>query len=303
MALRIWYEINSKSAGIQLSVDEALGLLEKLKGAVEGESVLECGICIMEFEAAECIILKKCSHVFCKVCNEQVLLKSNGKCPYCRLKFQSGDIVDIKTAEIATKNTGCSQTQNTSAFGTPPKICALLNSISKMKSDEKGVIFSQFTSYLDLIGDALTASGHFFCRIDGSVQAKKRIEVINRFNSDERDTPRFILCSLLASGTGINLTRGNHAFMMDIYWNEAAESQAMDRIHRINQNRKVTVYRFVMKDSIEEKINLLQQKKSAQAKGVLAKLKGDEKRMALLGDVRNLFEIEDSKCISLHMIR
>ncbi|KAL7467676.1 hypothetical protein ACHAXS_007916, partial [Conticribra weissflogii] len=87
-----------------------------------------------------------------------------------------------------------------------------------MKSDKKGVIFSQFTSFLDLIGDALKEFGHSFCWINISVQAKMRIKVINRFNTDEQDTPRFILCSLLASGTGINLTCGNHVFMMDIYW-------------------------------------------------------------------------------------
>lgn len=139
----------------------------------------------------------------------------------------------------------------------------------------------------------MTEAGHSFVRIDGSVSAQKRIVCISQFNADGPDTPRFILCSLLASGTGINLTRGNYAFMMDLWWNEAVENQAMDRIHRINQTRKVTVMRFVMKDSIEERIVQLQQKKGMQAKGVLSKLKGDEKRKALLGDVRGLLEIDE----------
>ena len=78
---------------------------------------------------------------------------------------------------------------------------------------------------------------------------------------------------------------------MDCWWNEAIESQAMDRVHRINQTREVKVTKFVMKGSIEERIVKLQQAKSAQAKGVLQKLTGNEKRKALLGALRGLLEI------------
>ena len=98
-------------------------------------------------------------------------------------------------------------------FGIPPKIQALLEAIKGMKGDEKGVIFSQFTSHLDLLGDALKEAGHTFVRIDGSVSAPKRIAAITSFNSDDSDAPRFILCSLLA--TCLNLTRANWCFVMD----------------------------------------------------------------------------------------
>ncbi|KAL7425750.1 hypothetical protein ACHAXH_000186, partial [Discostella pseudostelligera] len=135
-----------------------------------------------------------------------------------------------------------------------------------------------FTSHLDIIGHTMKEAGHSFVRIDGSVCAANRISAISRFNSDAADAPRFILCSLLASGTGINLTRGNWCFMMDVWWNDAVESQAMDRIHRISQTRKVHVLRFVMKNSIEERIIGVQERKSLQAKSVVQKLKGDEKR-------------------------
>ena len=139
-------------------------------------------------------------------------------------------------------------------------------------------------------------AGHAFVRIDGSVPAQKRIQRIQQFNSeDATESPRFILCSLLAAGTGLNLTRANHAFMMDVWWNEAVEAQAMDRIHRISQTRKVHVSRFVMKGSIEERIIQVQERKSLQAKGVLQKLKGDEKRKALLGDLRGLLDIDDGQ--------
>jgi SNF2 family DNA or RNA helicase len=79
---------------------------------------------------------------------------------------------------------------------------------------------------------------------------------------------------------------------MDVWWNSAVEEQAMDRIHRISQKRAVNVLRFVMKDSIEERIIEVQIKKSLQAKGALQKLRGDEKRKALIGDLRGLLEIK-----------
>lgn len=83
--------------------------------------------------------------------------------------------------------------------------------------------------------------------------------------------------------------------MLDCWWNSSIENQAMDRIHRLNQTRKVHVVRFVMKGSIEERIVALQEAKSMQAKGVLEKLKGDEKRKALLSDLRVLFSLETEK--------
>ena len=296
IALNVWNEVNAASEKKKLSAEEGLALLEKLKGAFaeEADSLPECAICLMEMEETDGIILKKCSHVFCKSCIHQVLSKSNRKCPFCRIDFDETDIIDMSTAKSAAgANATATKDDESATFGTPPKIQALLEAMNNMKPDEKGVIFSQFTKYLDLIGDALKKAGHTFVRIDGSVPAQKRITYIENFNSDKVGAPRFILCSLLASGTGINLTRGNHAFMMDCWWNEAIESQAMDRIHRINQTRKVTVLRFVMKGSIEERIIYLQEAKSMQAKGVLQKLKGHEKRKALIGDLRGLLQIED----------
>ena len=98
-------------------------------------------------------------------------------------------------------------------IGMSPKILALLEAIKTMKQGEKGVVWSQFTSFLDLIEPALKQAGHSFTRLDGSMNAKKRMEAIKAFGSDEDGSPRFIICSLHAAGSGLNLTRGNIAFM------------------------------------------------------------------------------------------
>ena len=226
VALRLWKQVTSSSSTgtIKLTVEQGLELLGKLKGQLK--KIEECGICLEKFDRSQVTILKRCSHVFCRTCIKQVLSRSNRKCPYCRVDFCEMDIIDMSIAQSAAAKTHIDDKD----FEDPPKITALLQSIqTTMKFDEKGVIFSQFTSFLDVIQHAMEKDGHSFVRIDGSVPVRKRIDYIQQFNSDDDASPRFILCSLLACGTGINLTRGNHAFLMDCWWNEAIEEQAMDR--------------------------------------------------------------------------
>jgi SWI/SNF-related matrix-associated actin-dependent regulator of chromatin subfamily A3 len=140
------------------------------------------------------------------------------------------------------------------------------------------------------------ALGHTYTRIDGTMSMQERINAMEAFDSERCDsmrTPRFILCSLHACGTGINLTRGNVVFMMDCWWNVAAENQAMDRVHRIGQKRPVRAIRFLMNDSIEERMVALQDSKAALGKGSLEKLQPEEKRKARLTALRDLFQVED----------
>lgn len=177
---------------------------------------------------------------------------------------------------------------------TSPKIDELLKVIGEMKRDEKAVIFSQFTTFLNRIEKALYKNGYAFTRIDGTMNATARIEAMRDFaKEDVKNSPRFMLCSLRAAGTGINLTRANVAIMLDPWWNKAVESQAMDRVHRLGQKRKVRVYSLVMKDSIEERMISLQKAKAALGKGSMEKLSAKEERRAKLTAMRDLFEIVD----------
>ena len=177
---------------------------------------------------------------------------------------------------------------------TAPKIVALLEAINEMKPEEKVVIFSQFTTFLDRIQKALDENGHTFTRIDGSMSAASRIQALSEFNeNDVKSSPRFILCSLRATGTGINITCGNVSFLMDPWWNKAVEEQATERVHRLGQKRKVRVYSFVMKDSIEERLIILQKAKAALGKGSMEKLCHREERRAKLTAMKDLFEIVD----------
>ena len=144
-------------------------------------------------------------------------------------------------------------------------------------------LFSVLSSAFPSIQRELEAEGHSFMRIDGSMNAIERYEAMKAFESDGPRTvrgPRFMLCSLRACNTGITLTRANHIFLMDTWWNAAEENQAMDRVYRIGQSRKVRVIRFIMKDSIEERFIEVQGAKEALAKGSMERLKKEDRRKA-----------------------
>ncbi|CAN0101972.1 unnamed protein product [Scytosiphon promiscuus] len=104
-----------------------------------------------------------------------------------------------------------------------------------------------------------------------------------------------MLASLMAAGTGINLTSANHCFIADPWWNASVESQAMDRVHRIGQTKPVRVVRMVSADSIEDRILEMQEAKQALGSGALRKLKPDEIRKARMTDLRTIFECKSDK--------
>ncbi|MGL3807749.1 SNF2-related protein [Paeniglutamicibacter sp. R2-26] len=120
----------------------------------------------------------------------------------------------------------------------------------------RALIFSQFTSFLKKAAERLEAAGTPYAYLDGST--RKRTEVIDSFKSGA--APVFLI-SLKAGGFGLNLTEADYCFLLDPWWNPAAESQAVDRAHRIGQTRNVMVYRMVAKNTIEEKVVALQDSK------------------------------------------
>jgi superfamily II DNA or RNA helicase len=140
------------------------------------------------------------------------------------------------------------------------KVTALLDALATAAADgHKALVFSQWTSLLDLIEPELNDAGIAFARLDGSTS--DRAGVVTRFES--ADGPPVMLISLKAGGTGLNLTSADHVFLVDPWWNPAVEAQAADRAHRIGQTRPVFVYRLVAQGTVEEKILSLQEQKRA----------------------------------------
>ena len=134
------------------------------------------------------------------------------------------------------------------------------------------LIFSQFTSYLDVLSAELDRRGIGHFAITGATPKRERVRLVNEFNGDE--TPVFLV-SLKAGGTGLNLTGASVVVHADPWWNAAATDQATDRAHRIGQNREVDVYKVVAKGTIEERIVALQQAKRDLADSVIAATAGE----------------------------
>jgi SNF2 family DNA or RNA helicase len=126
-----------------------------------------------------------------------------------------------------------------------------------IEGGEKVLVFSQFTSMLDIFEKDLKEKEIKYLRLDGST--KNRQELVDKFNKD--DEVKVFLISLKAGGVGLNLTSASAVFLYDPWWNPMVEKQAMDRAHRIGQTKTVNVYKFITKNSIEEKILKLQERK------------------------------------------
>ncbi len=160
------------------------------------------------------------------------------------------------------------------------KLDALVEMLADISAEgHRALVFSQFTSYLDLVEKRLMAEGLEFLRLDGST--RRRGEVVQRFQSGA--APVFLI-SLKAGGFGLNLTGADYVFLLDPWWNPAAEAQAIDRTHRIGQDKQVMVYRLVAADTVEEKVLALGERKSALFDAVVDEGIG----MPSVADVRDL---------------
>jgi SNF2 family DNA or RNA helicase len=140
------------------------------------------------------------------------------------------------------------------------KVRSLVEALENAAADgHRALVFSQWTSLLDLIEPELTQAGLSFIRLDGSTP--DRGAITRAFQAP--DGPTVLLMSLKAGGTGLTLTAADHVFLVDPWWNPAVEAQAADRAHRIGQERPVFVYRLVAQGTVEERILALQASKRA----------------------------------------
>ncbi|KAJ7427048.1 hypothetical protein BTVI_01447 [Pitangus sulphuratus] len=142
---------------------------------------------------------------------------------------------------------------------------------------------------LKVVAVHLQRLGLKYATVDGSVNPKQRMDVVEEFNSNPKG-PQVMLVSLLAGGVGLNLTGGNHLFLLDMHWNPALEDQACDRIYRVGQKKDVVIHRFVCEGTVEEKILQLQTRKKGLAQQVLSG-KGEALTKLTLADLKILFGI------------
>ncbi len=166
------------------------------------------------------------------------------------------------------------------------KIEELIREVQENAGNHKLLIFSQFTKMLQLIKEEFEKAGITYCYLDGKTPLPKRKEQVTRFQEDENI--KAFLISLKAGGVGLNLTVADYVYLVDPWWNPAAEQQAIDRAHRIGQTRKVFAYKMICKDTVEEKILKLQEKKKMLADDLIQEETGFVKNLTR-EDVEFLF--------------
>ena len=145
------------------------------------------------------------------------------------------------------------------------KLDELVRHLKEKVNNHKVLVFSQFVGMLQLVKARLVEEGITFEYLDG--QTRNREEKVTNFQTN--DEIRVFLISLKAGGTGLNLTEADYVYLIDPWWNPAVENQAIDRCYRIGQDKKVMAYRMICKDTIEEKIVQLQDKKKTVAAEVI----------------------------------
>ncbi len=185
-------------------------------------------------------------------------------------KLQAGGgVMDALEALLRLRQAACDTrlvpgTESTATASS--KIRRLMLALEQAAADgHKALVFSQWTTLLDYLEPELKTADIAFTRLDGST--KDRRSVVASFQDPEG--PPVLLISLKAGGTGLNLTAADHVFLLDPWWNPAAEDQAADRAHRMGQDRPVMVYRLVAKDTVEERILALQAHKRSLADAAL----------------------------------
>ena len=169
--------------------------------------------------------------------------------------------------------------------GDAAKFLFLQDALEELEANNhRALIFSQFTSALDLIENGLNEVGFPNVRIDGST--RNRQKVVDQFQ--ESDQVPFFLLSLKAAGVGLNLTAADYVILMDPWWNPAVERQAIDRAYRIGQTKPVFVYRLIVRDSVEEKVLKMQAHKQEIADQLIQTEESFSKRLSA-EDIKSLF--------------
>jgi SNF2 family DNA or RNA helicase len=166
------------------------------------------------------------------------------------------------------------------------KLQELLRELEENTGYHKVLVFSQFTGMLQLIAGAMQEHNipHYY--LDGSTRAEQRQELVQLFQTT--DEVKIFLISLKAGGVGLTLTAADYVYLIDPWWNPAAEQQAIDRTHRIGQQQKVFAYKMICRDTVEEKILALQQRKKSLAEDIISEDTGFIKSLST-EDVAYLF--------------
>lgn len=278
----------------------------------------ECSICTQSPIAIGEMVVTECGHQYCFHClNEHIDYQTKNEkhvlCPECRAEISRYRLFKVRNRETSKKEVRFHTNENVDDpysqydfqlyYYDPDKnstkIDALLSHLRLLKEQcpgEQIVVFSQFSSYLDIIENELKSIGNgndddfVVLKFDGRLNIIEREKILKKFSGERSPDGKItvLLLSLKAGGVGLNLTCANRAFMMDPWWSPSIEDQAIDRIHRIGQAQNVRVVRFIVKDSIETKMLRIQERKRMMGEAV--EVEEEERRKQRIEEIKLLFD-------------
>lgn len=277
----------------------------------------ECSICTQAPISMGELTLTECGHQYCFHCilehiEFQTKNGSNPLCPDCRHPISNYRLFKAAPKDTSKKKVRFHTKEITDDIyasynfhlyhydpnKTSSKIQALVSHLRMLKEQSPGeqvVVFSQFSSYLDLIENELRLLESnedlefVVYKFDGRLNLNEREKILQKFaRKDGHGKITVLLLSLKAGGVGLNLTCASKAFMMDPWWSPSIEDQAIDRIHRIGQEQKVKVVRFIVKNSIETKMLKIQEKKRMMGEAV--EVEEEERRKQRIEEIKLLFD-------------
>jgi SWI/SNF-related matrix-associated actin-dependent regulator of chromatin subfamily A3 len=238
---------------------------EKLESLIEAAIANDetCAICLDPIQLSK-VGFAKCLHFFCFEC-----LKSSSCCPICGDHVQ---LNDIRRATEYKKEESVSSIGISGARDPSPKLIRLIQLVKETPPGIKSVIFSQWTSMLEIVGNELQKNRISYTLFTGQLSRVKRDEALMEFKS--YNGTNVLLISLKCGSVGLNIIEASQVFLMDPWWNTSIEQQAIDRVHRIGQMKTVNVFKFVMKNSVEDRVLYIQNSKNDLIKNVFSNIKG-----------------------------
>jgi SWI/SNF-related matrix-associated actin-dependent regulator of chromatin subfamily A3 len=238
---------------IDLTPENIKALQAMLQLRIESQET--CAICLDNLEQP---VITACAHAFDRSCIEQVIERQQ-KCPLCRAEIKDTNNLVSPATELGEDAGGA----HVDVDAPSSKVEALIKILTAkgQAASTKTVVFSQWTSFLDIIEPHLKRHGIQFTRIDGKLPSNKRDLAITEFSNEPDCT--VLLASLNVCSVGLNLVAANQVILSDSWWAPAIEDQAMDRVYRLGQTRETTVWRLVMEGSIEDRVLEVQETKRA----------------------------------------
>ncbi|KAK2763465.1 snf2 family helicase [Colletotrichum kahawae] len=263
---------------VALNPENVKILQEALRLYIETQE--DCAVCLDTLDSP---VITHCKHVFCRGCITKVIQTQN-KCPMCRNQLEEDSLL-----EPAPEGGEEAADDGFDSDGKSSKTEALVKIVQATTKDPKSkiVIFSQWTSFLNIIQAQIAEAGIKFCRIDGSMTAAKRDAAIDALDNDPNT--RVMLASLAVCSVGLNLVSADTVILADSWWAPAIEDQAVDRVHRLGQKRPTTVWRLVMEGTVEERVlDIQHEKRTLVGKAFQEKNKGKKTQETRMADIQKL---------------